>query len=151
MLQVKLRKLKIWNKDAITIIVVLNWFIHINVFRGVYLKQSALICITFQAVYEDSVIMERVTIICVTKFKPEFQKYKARKCNTVYQRKRVKDQYFWKTSFCLHKLVIRKHFKHQRQFVMCFMRNSLNFDKKLPYLTALTLMKPPFFVLAGFI
>ena len=27
------------------------------------------------------------------------------------------------------------------------MRNSLNFDKTLPYLTALTPMKPPFFVL----
>ena len=29
-----------------------------------------------------------VTIICVTKFKPEFQKNKARKCSTFYQRKR---------------------------------------------------------------
>ena len=27
-----------------------------------------------------------VTIICVTKFKPEFQKYRTRKCNTFYQR-----------------------------------------------------------------
>ena len=31
------------------------------------------------------------------------------------------------------------------------MQNSLNFDKTLPYLTALTPMKPPFFVLFGFI
>ena len=29
-----------------------------------------------------------VTIIRITKFKPEFQKYKARKCNTFYQLKR---------------------------------------------------------------
>ena len=31
------------------------------------------------------------------------------------------------------------------------MQNLLNFDKKLPYLTALTPMKPPFFVSFGFI
>ena len=31
------------------------------------------------------------------------------------------------------------------------MRNLLNFDKTLPYLTVLTPMKPPFFVLFGFI
>ena len=60
-----------------------------------------------------------VTIICVTKFKTEFQKYKARKCNTLYQRKRVKGQYFWKTSFWLHKLVIRTHFKNQIQYGTC--------------------------------
>ena len=47
------------------------------------------------------------------------QKYKARKCNTFYQHKRVKGQYFWKTSFWLHKLVIRTHFKHQIQYVTC--------------------------------
>ena len=57
-----------------------------------------------------------LAIICVTKFKPEFQKYKARKCNKLYQRKRVKGQYFWKTSFWLHKLVIRTHFKNQIQY-----------------------------------
>ena len=84
----------------------------------------------------------------LTKFKPEFQKYKAGKCNTFYQRKSVKGQYFWKTSFWLHKLVIRTHFKHQIQYLM---RNSLNFHKTLPYLTALTSMKPPFFVIFGFI
>ena len=32
----------------------------------------------------------------------------------------------------------------------CCMRNSLNFNKTLPYLTALTTMKPLFFVLFGF-
>ena len=32
---------------------------------------------------------------------------------TLYQRNRVKGQYFWKTSFWLHKLVIRTHFKNQ--------------------------------------
>ena len=53
------------------------------------------------------------------KFKPKFQKYKAQKCNTFYQRKRVKSQYFWETSFWLIKLVIRTHFKHQIQCVMC--------------------------------
>ena len=34
---------------------------------------------------------------------------------------------------------------------MCYMQNSLNFDKTLPYLTALTPMKPPFFALFVFI
>ena len=43
----------------------------------------------------------------------------------------VKGQYFWKTSFWLHKLVIRTHFKHQIQYVTC--------------------MKPLFFVLFGII
>ena len=60
MLLVKLWKLKIWNKDAITkeIIVVLNWFIHISLYSGgVHVKQSFLICNTFQAAYVDSVIM----------------------------------------------------------------------------------------------
>ena len=52
-----------------------------------------------------------------TKFKPEFQKYKAQKCNTFYQRKKVKGQHFWKTYFWLHKLVIQTHFKHQMQYV----------------------------------
>ena len=52
----------------------------------------------------------------VTKFKPEFQKYKARKCNTLYQRKWVKGQYFWKTSFCLHKLVIQTSFKNHIKY-----------------------------------
>ena len=35
LLQVKLWKLKLWNKDAITkeVIVALNWFIQIKVFR----------------------------------------------------------------------------------------------------------------------
>ena len=95
-----------------------------------------------------------VTIICVTKFKLDFQKHKARKCNTFYQRKRVKGQYFWKTSFWLHKLAIRTHSKHQTQYVtICntYMQNSLNFDKILPYLTALAPMKPSLFVLFGFI
>ena len=59
------------------------------------------------------------TIFCVTKFKPEFQNYKARKCNTFYQRKRVKGQYFWKTLFWLHKLVMRTHFKHRTQYATC--------------------------------
>ena len=58
-----------------------------------------------------------VTATCVTKFKPEFQNCKARKCNTFYQRKRVKGQCFWKTSFWLYKLVIRTHFKYQIQYV----------------------------------
>ena len=31
------------------------------------------------------------------------------------------------------------------------MQNSLNFDKKLPYLTALTPIEPPFFVFFGII
>ena len=89
------------------------------------------------------------TIICVPKFKPEFQKYKARKCNTFYQHKRVKGQYSWKTSFWLHRLVIRTHFKHQIQYVTCYM---LYFNKTtLPYLKALTPMKLPFFVIFGFI
>ena len=60
-----------------------------------------------------------VTIICVREFKPEFQKYKARKCNKLYQRKKVKGQYFWKTSFWLHKVVIRTHFKNQIQYGTC--------------------------------
>ena len=34
---------------------------------------------------------------------------------------------------------------------VCYMRNSLSFNKTLPYLTALTPMKSPFFVLFGFI
>ena len=34
---------------------------------------------------------------------------------------------------------------------MCHMQNSLNFDKTLLYLTALTPMKSPFFVFFGFI
>ena len=83
---------------------------------------------------------------------PEFQKNKARKCDTFYQRKRVKGQHFWKTSFWLHKLVIRTHFKHQIIICgVCYMRNSLNFDKPLSYLTTLTPIKPPFFVLFVFI
>ena len=75
---------------------------------GVHVKQSFPICITFKAVYEDSVSdhVTYVTITCVTKFNPEFQKYKERKCNSFYQRKRVNGQYFWQTSFWLHKLVI---------------------------------------------
>ena len=68
---------------------------------GVHLKQSSLRRLSNHVTY--------VTIVCVTKFKPEFQKYKAQKCNTFYQRKRVKGQYFWKTSFWLHKLVIGTH------------------------------------------
>ena len=59
--------------------------------------------------------------------------------------KRVNGQYIWKTSFWLYKLVIRTHFKHQIQYVTCYMQNSINFDKTLHYLTALTPMKPPFF------
>ena len=79
---------------------------------GVHVKQSLLI-------RRLSNHVTYLTVICVTKFKPEFQKYKARKCNSFYQRKRVKGQYFWKTSFWLHKLVIRTHFKHQIQYVTC--------------------------------
>ena len=52
-----------------------------------------------------------------------FKKYKAEKRstfqrNTFYQCKTVKEQNFWKTSFWLHKLVIRTHFKHQIQRVL---------------------------------
>ena len=117
-----------WNKDAITkeIIVVLNWFIHIEVFlvetfmqnnRDVHVKQNFLFCDTFQAVFSRlSDHITCVTIICVTKFKPEFQKYKARKCKTLYQRKRVKGRYFWKTSFWLYKLVIPTRFKNHMKY-----------------------------------
>ena len=120
-----------WNKDAITkeIIVVLNWFIHIEVFlvetfmqnnRDVRVKQNFLICNTFQAVFSRlSNHITSVTIICVTKFKPEFQKYKARKCNTLYQHKWVKGQYFWKTSFWLNKLVIQTSFKNHIKYGTC--------------------------------
>ena len=123
MLQVKLWKLKILNKDAITkeIIVVLNWFIHTKVFiveascrtKFSYLQHfsSCLRRLSKHATY--------ATIICVTKFKPELQKYKTRKCSTFYQHKRVKGQNFWKTSFRLYKLVIRTHFKHQIQYLAC--------------------------------
>ena len=31
----------------------------------------------------------------------------------------MKGQYFWKTSFWLHKLVIRAHFKHRIQYLTC--------------------------------
>ena len=131
MLQVKLWKLKIWNKDAITkeIIAVLNWFIHVEVLivetfmqnnRDVHVKQN------FSYLQHFSTCLRRlsnhitcVTIISVTKFKPEFQKYKAQKCNTLYQRKRVKGQYFWKTSFWLHKLVIWTRFKNQIKYGTC--------------------------------
>ena len=62
--QVKLWKLKTLNKDAITkeIIILLNWFIHIKVFivEAFIVKQSFVICNTFQAVYKDSVIMWRI-------------------------------------------------------------------------------------------
>ena len=93
-----------------------------------------------------------VTIICITKFKPEFQKYKVRRCKTFCQCKRVKGPYFWKTSSWLHKLVIRTHFKHQAQYVTCVtLQNSLNFDKTLSYLAALTPIIPPYFVRFGFI
>ena len=51
----------------------------------------------------------------------------------------------------LHKLVIRTYFKHPIQYLACYMQNSLNFNKTLPHLTALTPMKPAFFVLFGFI
>ena len=77
-----------------------------------------------------------------------FKNTKHKNVNIFYQRIWVKGQYFWKTSFWLHNLVIRTHFKHQIQY---YMQNSLNFDKTLPYLTALIPMKPPFFVLFGFI
>ena len=114
MLQVKLWKLKIWNKDARTkeIIVVLNWFIHIKVLRvEVFMKNKCSYLQHFSSCLQKlSNHVTCVIIICVTKFKPEFQKYKAWKCNTFYQCKRVKGQYFWKTSFWLHKLVIQTHF-----------------------------------------
>ena len=92
--------------------------------------------------------MTYVTIISATKFKPEFQKYKARKSNTFYQRKRVKDQYIRKTSFWLHKLVVRTHFRHQKQYVT-YVTYKICLISTLPYLTALT--PPPFVVLFGFI
>ena len=58
MLQVKFWKWKIWNKEVITtkIIVVVNWFIPVKVF-SIHIKQSFLICNTFEAAYEDLVIM----------------------------------------------------------------------------------------------
>ena len=116
--------------------------------RGVHVKESFLICNTFQAVYEDSVIMQRM--LKPFALKPEFQRCKTRKCNKFYQCKRVEGQYFWNTSFWLNKLIIRTLFKHQIHYV-CFMGNLLNFNKKLPYLTALTPMKRHIFVLFGFI
>ena len=48
-----------------------------------------------------------------------FKKYKARKCITSYQRKKLKGQYFWKTSFWLHNLVIRTYFERQIKYVTC--------------------------------
>ena len=57
----------------------------------------------------------------------------------------MKCQYFWKTCSWLHKLVIRTYFKHEIQYVTCYMQNSLKSDKTLPYLTVLTPMKRPFF------
>ena len=54
-----------------------------------------------------------LTTIRTTKFKPEFQKYKAQK--GCYTRKRMDSQFFWETSFWLHKLIIRAYFKHQIQ------------------------------------
>ena len=115
-------KTEIWNKDAIIkeIIVVLNWFIHIEVFivetfmqnnRDVHVKQHFSTCLPRLSNH-----ITCVTIICVTKFKPKFQKYEARKCNTLYQRKRVKGQYFWKTSFWLHKLVVRTRLKNHIKY-----------------------------------
>ena len=104
LLQVKLWKLKIWNKDAITkeIIVALNWFIHIKVFiveafmwNKVFL--SAILSLSFLRRFSNYVTY--VTIICVTQFKPKFQKYKARKCNTFCQCKSWKTNTFGKLIF----------------------------------------------------
>ena len=117
----RLRKCSV--KDAITneIIVVLNWFIHMKVFivktfykRKFYFLQHFSSCLRRLSNH-----VKYVTIICITKFKGEFQKYEARKCNIFYWRKRVKGRYFWKTSFLWHKLVIRTNFKHQIQYVAC--------------------------------
>ena len=55
---------------------------------------------------------------------------KARKRNTFYERKRVKGQYFWKTSFWLNKLVIRTYFKNQIQCGTCV-------NMQNPYFTSL--------------
>ena len=64
MLQVKLWKLKIWNKDAITkdIKVVLNWFINIEVFKvdGCVYKTKVTYLQHLKVVYEDSVIMQSI-------------------------------------------------------------------------------------------
>ena len=89
MLQVKFWKLKTWNKDEITKEIIVELIrSHENLYsKGVHVKQSFLIWNTFQAVYGDSVIMELMLQSFVTKFKPELQKYKARKCNKFYQRK----------------------------------------------------------------
>ena len=86
-------KTKTLNKNAITkeIIAVLNWYNHIKVLYSgeFHVKQSFLICQHFSSCLQRlSYHVTCVTIICVTKFKLEFQKYKAGKCNTFYQRKR---------------------------------------------------------------
>ena len=156
MLHVKSWKLNIWNKDAITKEIIVHELIdsHQSLYsRGFHLKQSFLICMQHfsSCLRRLSNHVTYVTIISVTKFKPELQNYKARKFNRFYQRKRVKGQYFCKNSFWWHKLVIRTNFKHQIRYVICYMRNLLNFNKTLPDLTALTPMKPSFFVLFGFI
>ena len=80
------------------------------------------LCFTFPRLRRLSNHVTYVSIIYFTKFKPESQKNKAQKCNTIYQRKKVKDQYFWKTSFWLLKLVIRQ-IRVICECVICVMRN----------------------------
>ena len=80
------------------------------------------LCFTFPRLRRLSNHVTYVSIIYFTKFKSESQKNKAQKCNTIYQRKKVKDQYFWKTSFWLLKLVIHQ-IRIICECVICVMRN----------------------------
>ena len=105
--------------------------------RDVQVKQSFVICNTFQAVYEDSVIIQHMLqSFALQNSSLNFKSTKHKNVTHFISIKRVKGQYFCKTSFWLHKLVIQTHFKNKIQYGTCYMWYWFNFNKTLPYLMA---------------